>query len=232
MGITGRLTQVAKACRNALLTPAEDPREVYGTPYQRQEGRPGGKRLDPGDVRKVLESGFSKVNSDVGLKALQDLAYEYEHLLPVVGRMPDASIPELVDETYLLGLNLLGDALELTISIHAPDTEKIEAEVSRLKREIESMHGGRSQRAQREMREEAMASHRELLDMIKQQQLRVDELLHQCDRCQASLHRTRIELTALRADASGASVSAATETLTRTIQKAREVQAEIRGLGF
>ena len=174
----------------------------------------------------------------MGLKALRDLAYEYEHLMPVIGRKREtdpvvvAGIPALVEEIYLLGLSLLEDALELATSVRAPDTAKIEAELARVEQEIESMRGNRSQRARLEMREEAMASHREFLDVINQRQLRVDELLHQCDGCRASLHRTRIELMALRVDASGASVTAATETLTRTIQQARGVQEEIRGAGL
>ena len=52
------------------------------------------------------------------------------------------------------------------------------------------------------MKEELLASHRELLEMIAQQQVRVDELFHQSHLCQASLHRTRIELAAIRADTS------------------------------
>ena len=77
-----------------------------------------------------------------------------------------------------------------------------------------------------------MASHRERLEMIDQQQFRVDELLYQCDRCEASLSRTRIELASLQAGSSDSSVSAVTETLRRTITQAKEVQEEMRRLGF
>ena len=77
-----------------------------------------------------------------------------------------------------------------------------------------------------------MASHKERLDMIKQQELRVDKLLYQCDRCEASLHRTRIELASLKTESSETSVSAVTETLQRTINQAKEVQEELKRLGF
>ncbi len=77
-----------------------------------------------------------------------------------------------------------------------------------------------------------MASHLELLEMIDQQQYRIDELLFQCDRCEAALFRTRIELASVQAGSSETSVSAVTETLQRTIAQAKEVQDELRRLGF
>ena len=195
-------------------------------------------RLDLERSREALGRGFSRLNSDVGLKVLHDMASEYEQLRPVLDSKREtdplsvAHIPALVEEAYRQGLSVLEDALELTQSIHLPDVQRLEAEVVRLEREIQSLRGDETQGARVKMREETMASHKELLDMIKQQQLRVDELLHQSDRCQASLHRTRIELAALRADSSGTSVTAVTETLRRTIDQARGVQEEMKRLGF
>ena len=77
-----------------------------------------------------------------------------------------------------------------------------------------------------------MASHRETLELINQQQYRVDELLHQCGRCEATPTRTRIELASMQAGSSETSVSAVTDTLRRTITQAKEVQEELRRLGF
>ena len=237
-GILGPLNMIPKFFRNVLLAPAQDPWEVHGTVYQGQQRLPERTRLDLERSREALGRGFSRLNSDVGLKVLHDMASEYEQLRPVLDSRREtdplsvAHIPALVEETYRQGLSVLEDALELTQSIHLPDVQRLEAEVVRLEREIQSLRGDETQGARVKMREETMASHKELLDMIKQQQLRVDELLHQSDRCQASLHWTRIELAALRADSSGTSVTAVTETLRRTIDQARGVQEEMKRLGF
>ena len=238
VGILRCLISIPKICRNALLAPAEDPREVYGTTYQRQQRWPENMRIDLEDLQAALRGGFSRVDSDIGLRVLQELVNEYEQLRPVLDSRKEtdplsvAHIPALAEETYRQGLSVLTDALELTRAIYSPDVAKLEAEVARLEGEIESLRRDECQAKRVKMREETVTSCRELLDMIKQQQLRVDELLHQADRCQASLHRTRIELAALRADTSEASVSAVTETLRRTINQAREVQEEMKRLGF
>ena len=238
IGILRRLFRLPKDWQKALLASPEDPRDRFGTADQRHQGLPRRLRPDLKHMREFLHGEFSKVNSDTGLKVLQELVYEYAQLQPVLSRRKEtdplsvAHIPALAEETYRQGLSVLEDALELTRAIYLPDVQKLEAEVIRLEREMEALSRDGTQTARIKMREETLASHRELLDMVQQQQLRVDELLHQSDRCQASLHRTRIELAALRADGSDASVSAVTETLRRTINHAREVQEEMKRLGF
>ena len=77
-----------------------------------------------------------------------------------------------------------------------------------------------------------MATHRELLEMIVRQTVRLEELLHQSQRCQTSLQRTRIELATLRADRSAANVDSVTDSLRKTISQARGVQDEMKRLGY
>ena len=60
----------------------------------------------------------------------------------------------------------------------------------------------------------------------------MDALLYQAKRCEASLGKTRIELAALKVDASETGVSAVTEGLRVTIERAREVQEELKGMGY
>ena len=88
------------------------------------------------------------------------------------------------------------------------------------------------QAARIKIKEATLASNKDRLTMVKRQELRIDELLHEADRCEASLHRTRIELAALKADSAEASVNSVTETLQRTIDHAKEVQEELKKLGF
>jgi hypothetical protein len=238
MSILRLVISTPKAWWQSILAPAEDPRRAFGAPYQVQDALLAKVRLDLGQAKEELESGFSNINSDAGLEALLELAHEYGQLVPVLGRRSEAGplavvhVPALVEETYRQGLSVLEDALELMQAAQSSDRGRLEEEVARLEKEIEALRRDESQAARTRMREERLASRKELLDMIVRQQLRIDELLHQADRCRASLRRARIELAALKAAGSEASVSPVTETLRRTINRAKEVQEELKKLGY
>lgn len=189
-------------------------------------------------LRDTLQTGFSNTNSEPELKALTNLVYEYEQLQLVLNRQDEtgsmsvAHIPGLAEETYRQGLNVLANELQLSRTIHTSNKGRLEEEIVEIEKEIESMRADQKQAGRIKIREETVVSHRQRLEMINQQQYRVDELLYQCDRCEASLSRTRIELAGLQAGSSESSVNAVTETLQRTIDQAREVQEELRRLGF
>ena len=129
-------------------------------------------------------------------------------------------------------MSVVADALQLARAIHSSGKERLEAEIVVLEKEIAASKMDGTQAARVKIRQQTMATHKERLDLLVQQQLRVDELLHQCQRCEASLARTRIELAALRADSSGLSVDTVTERLQRTIDQAKEVTEELKRLGF
>jgi hypothetical protein len=188
-------------------------------------------------LQESLKNGFASIKSGEGLKALQELVYEFTQLQPILGRRREtdplavAHIPALAEETYRQGLSVLEDALDLVRSVDPPDMQRLGAEITELEKEIESLRRDPTQERRQKIREERLASHKERLEMMKQQQLRVDELLHQSDRCGASLHRTRMELAALKADSSEESVNAVTATLRLTINQAKGVQEELKRLG-
>jgi hypothetical protein len=190
------------------------------------------------ELRGSLQAGFLRLDSIEGLRALDGLVREYEHLQPVLERSRETNplalsyMGTLAEQTYRQGLYALADALELAQALHFSDQDSLESETNRLEREIASLSGDEAQAARVAMKRETLASHRDRLDLIEQQALRRDKLLHQADRCEASLARTRIELAALKADSSAASVSSLTEALQNTIVQAREVQEEMRKLGF
>ena len=177
-------------------------------------------------------------HSTVGLKATKKLVYEYDQLQRVLRRKKEtdplsvAHIPALTEETYRQGLSVLGDVLELERVVHSSDKQGLEKEIVELERGIESLRGDETQAEQVKIKEATVTSHKERVNMIKEQQLRVDQLVYQSDRCEASLHRTRIELAALTAESSETSVSAVTETLEKTINQAKEVQEELKRLGY
>jgi hypothetical protein len=189
-------------------------------------------------IRDALQTGFSSINSTKGLEALNQLVHEFDQLRPVLDRRKDtdplslAHIGALAEQTYRQGLSVLQDAFMLTRVIRSANKEGLESEIRELEREIEALRDNETQAARIRIREETVTSHKERLEMIEQQLLREDELLQQADRCEAALARARIELAALKAESSATSVSAVNETLQSTIDRAKEVQEELRRLGY
>jgi hypothetical protein len=196
------------------------------------------EKADMKQLREATQSGLSKINSSKGLKAMEELVYEYKELQHILDHKKEtdplsfAHIPVLAEETYRQGLSVLADVLEIAYVIHSSDKERLGKEKEKLEREIGSLEADGTQEALVRIKKATVASHKERLDMIKQQELRVDRLLYQCDRCEASLHRTRIELASLKTESSETSVSAVTETLQETINQAKEVQEELKRLGY
>ena len=189
-------------------------------------------------LKDDIQTGFSRINSAEGLKALQELVHEYEQLQPVLdrGRETDplavAHIPALAEETYRQGLGVLVGCLDLMRELHSPNNVKLEAELVDLESQVGAMEKDDTQPERLSILKATVASHKERLGLIQQQSLRVDGLLHQSDSCEASLHRTRIELAALKADNVDTRVSSVTDALQSTINQAKEVQEELKKLGF
>lgn len=190
------------------------------------------------EMRGSLTTGFSDLESEAGLKALAALDYEYEQLRLVLERHDDidamslSHIPALADETYQQGLNVLSVGLQLSQAIHTSNRERLEHDIEDLEKEIHSLKQSGSDERRIEIRRETVVSHQERLVLINDQQTRVDEVLYQCDQCEASLAKTRIELASLQAGTLGSSVSSVTETLQKTIDQAKDIQEELRRLGF
>jgi hypothetical protein len=192
---------------------------------------------DAAQRQQALEEGFARIKSAEGVKATQDLMYEYGHLQPLMARrkltdsLAVGQIPALAEETYKQGLSVLQDAFDLMEASSAEDKDRLEDENGQIQNEITTLQGDPAQAARVRVRKERLASNMELLQIMNGQQARVDELLYQSDRCGASLHRTRMELAALRADGSEEGVNAVIDTLRLTISHARGVQDEMRKLG-
>ena len=190
------------------------------------------------EMRETLQSSFASINANKGQDALRQLVDVYDRLQPVLEskRGTDSfsvtHIPGLAEETYRQGLSILADALDLMAAVHSPGNQRLEQEIGQIEEELQTLRRDRSQSERVRMGEETVASHRERLELVGQQQLRADQLLHQAGACEASLHRTRIEIAALRADSAESSVRAVIETLLRTIAHAKEVQDELKRLGY
>lgn len=76
------------------------------------------------------------------------------------------------------------------------------------------------------------ASHRQLLAHHEESRQRGCDLMFEAERCTAALAETRIELTSVRAGDTRVDVDAVVETLQETIRRVREVQNEMRRMGY
>ena len=199
------------------------------------------ERLEQAEVRQAreaLQAGFSSVDSEKGLMAFRGLVGGYEQLQPVLRhqRATDphsmSYVPALAEESYRRGLSVLADALELMNAAPSSDRVRVESEIVDLEKEVDAAREGDDQAQWLRIKENRLASHRQHLDLLDQLRLRVDQLLFQAERCGASLHRTRIELAAIRTGNSERGIDSMIQALHGTINQVKEVQEELKRLGF
>ena len=185
-----------------------------------------------------LKVGFAAAESLEGAEVLERLSREFYQLAPAIDREPGSSlttvqIPGLARETYRRGLSVLVDALELTTTASIPGAERLRLEIKSLEREIAQLEREGDQAHRLAIRTQALSSHRERLRMLEDLQVHIDQLFFQARKCEATLHRTRISLAALRVGGdSSASVESVIRALQRTIEQARSVQDEVRKSGY
>lgn len=185
-----------------------------------------------------LEKGFIEIKADDGLKVLKKLDFEFKQLQPLTtsGQELDlislSTLNALARETYFQGLIVLDDALELERAIHSTNNLQLQFEIEALEKKVIQLKNDPMMAERQKLVEEKIDANKERLELVNKLKLRVDQLLHQASRCEASLGKTRIELAALKADASDVTVSAVTETLRRTIDRAKEVQQELKRMGY
>ena len=173
-----------------------------------------------------------------GVRILHGLEHEYRQLQPVIQHGAEAdllsisNLAVLVRETYLQGLNVLEHALELERAAGSTDPGQLQAEIESLERKAAAARQNPAGAESLQLIQEKIDFNRERLDTLANLHLRVEELLHQAERCQASLSKTHIDLADLKAGASGASVDSVIVTLQKTIERAMEVQAELKKMGY
>ncbi len=189
-------------------------------------------------LREELQAGFSSIGSAEGLGIFFKLVGAYERLETTLSLQADGDpasisrVPALAEETYRRGLSVLSDALELIRAGDASAVESLKRDVAELEKEVEASRADGAQLDRLQIREKVLTSHRERLDMHDQLRSSADQLLFQAHKCEDSLHRTRIELVAIRTGTAEASVDSVIGALQRTISQAKEVQKELRRLGY
>ena len=198
-------------------------------------------RLDQEKIRQLreaLQGEFASIDSAEGLKALNGLIDEYEQLQAALRRQRDTDpfsmsyLPALSEEAYRRGLSVLSDAVELMSVARTTGRERIERELAELENEIEASKVDENQAERLKIKSDTRAAYQHRLDMLDQLGLRVDQLLYQVSRCEASLHQTHIELASIRTGSSETSLDSVIEALQGTINQVKEVQKELKQLGY
>lgn len=190
------------------------------------------------EMHSGLECGFKELKAAEGLRLLHKLDHEYEQLVPVLtgGKESDllsmSNLDALVKETYFRGLSVLQDVFELERLVRTTDNAQLQSETAELQKKAAVLRDDPEGRERLAQVNERIQSNQERLHMLRKIKQRMEELMYQAGRCEASLGKTRIQLAALKAEASEIGVSAVTDTLRKTIDRARDVQNELKKMGY
>lgn len=185
-------------------------------------------------IRRELEAGFVRIGSHEGNKALVELVNEYNALeLLLEDRrettfLPVARVRVLAKETYEQGLNVLSCAFDLMQVVQSTTKESLRTAITELDSEIASLKRDGVREELLKIKEASAASHRERLKRLEDQSLRIAELLHQSDSCEAVLLTTRLDLVRLRADSSEESINEVMQRLQRIIDMAIDIQEALK----
>jgi hypothetical protein len=185
-----------------------------------------------------LEQGFEELQIREGLAILRGLEHAYRQLQPVINRQEEVDplsavhLAALIRETYGQGLNVLEHVLDLESAIGANQDNPLHAKIKLLEQKAAEVSREAESSGNLELIQEEIAFAKERLSREKKLRLRVEELIYQADRCKATLSETRIELAVMKADASDDHVTSVINTLQKTIERAKEVQAELKSMGY
>lgn len=197
---------------------------------------PAPEQGDLGRLGRQLSEGFTALGFAEGATAADDLGVEYAQLQPILGRrratdsIVVAQVPGLATDTYSQGLSVLADALELLRATSPAERQRLEQEIAATEAELAQLKRDPAEAGRARIREERLESNRELLEIMNRQRERIDQLLFQAERCEASLRRTRLELAGMEAVGSEQAVNSVVDTLRLTLNHAKGVQEEMQRL--
>ena len=187
--------------------------------------------------RDAIQAGFLAIADDAGLMAFHNLDREWEQISQILAQPAEsvvesiAGIADVVEQTYQQGLGVLLKALDLSRAFEASQEQRVRNELAQFERDVERIRDLGPER-EIELLVERITGHRDRLARLDTLRIHLNELLHQASRCEDALALARIEVAAIRAGSSTSSVNAVTQSLQRTIDQAKVVQAELQRLGF
>jgi hypothetical protein len=192
------------------------------------------------ETRHRLEAGFAQITSRDGMQGaatLEGLADERDSVAEVVrttrvqpGGSLSSLLPDLVEETYRHGMSALSDALHLLQSADGPQRRRLEEELEEIEERVDLDRY--EDDASRDHDQQRLTSKRALLERQRKARQRARDLIFGAEQCASALAEARIELASVRADDTQLDADAVTRTLQDTIRGVREVQDELRRLGY
>lgn len=185
----------------------------------------------------TVQAGLVEVGLAQGSSVLRRLGEEHDRLREAArnsGESPLSAphIASLVDETYRRGLSVLDSAVELARAISTPGRTEVEQDITRLETEISAALTGDQSPERLLLKEETLAMQKRQLQELDRMQLHIEELLFQARRCELSLNHARIELAAIKTGSSDSGLNTVIEALEGTVRRAKEVQEELKNLGY
>ena len=181
-----------------------------------------------GYLQEQLRTGFANIGATEGLSALRALNKEWEGLQAVL-QVKKATDPlslgyaaALASETYQRGLSVLNDALQLMTSAGLTEWKRLTEEVDAANKDNE----------QQQIRRGMLEHHERQLRLLDQLQLDASHLVYQARRCEECLRKTRVEIATMRFGDAGKSVDVVVDALNSTIRQAKEVQEELKRVGY
>jgi hypothetical protein len=222
---------------------AAEQKQIEDERHQREaDARALAVARERAETRHRLEQGFARITSDdgdEGARRLTGLSDEFDATTMLLRRTldrPSASLssfsllPDLTEETYRHGMSALSDALELLEFADGPQRRRLEGELAEIEdRLARDTHADERARDRDEQRQ---ASHRRLLGRHDEARQRARDLTFEAERCTTALADARMQLASVRAGDRPVDVDAVVEPLQASIQRVRDVQDELRRLGY
>ena len=192
------------------------------------------------DVRNTVEAlgnRFAILKFGKGTSALLSLTSEYQKFerMLVRAKVSDlvlTDVPDLAETTFRQGLNLLTIVVGLAEVVFSPDIANLKSEVEELELELDLLRKAANAESLVSIVEAKILSRNDRLSVIRDQALRIEKALYQCDRCQASIQRTRIEVSALIAESLNSGLVDTSQLLQKAMIEAKEIQDEVKKLGY
>lgn len=196
--------------------------------------------LERDRTREHLASGLTALDTGEGrngLRLLHALGAEFDAMASLAGRdsgrVPAnlaALISELVTDTYTHGMSALSDALELLQFAEGPEHRRLLTELHEIERRL--VTGNYPDDRSRDRDEQRRDSRQQLLRRHAEGQQRAGDLMFEAEQATTALAEARVELASTRGADAQVDVDTVVANLQTTIRNVRELQDELRQLGY
>ncbi|MFL6203801.1 MAG: protein kinase domain-containing protein [Acidimicrobiales bacterium] len=195
---------------------------------------------DRSETRQRLREDFAQLTSDDaddGARTLEGLADEFAALTDLLKRVRDrptvsisSRIPELAEDAYRQGMSVLSDAIGQLKVTDGAQSRDLPTELEEIEDRL--ARGAYSDERDRSRDQKRQSTTRRLLDRQKEARQRARDLIFQAETCTAALAEAGIELASVYAGDTQVDTDAVVHSLEDTIRCVRDVQDELRSLGY